>query len=270
VQPLYNNGVTGKGRTIGIVTFASFTPSDAFAYWSALGLVVKAKRIHIVNVDGGPGAPSDASGSVETTLDVEQSGGIAPGAKINVYQAPNTDQGFIDAFAAAIETDSAETISVSWGDWEWCANLVDTPFACPTTPPDLGYVQAVHELFVRAAIQGQTLFASSGDFGAYDNYADCPMSDVCSLTLSVDSPADDTAITAAGGTTLPGIQEFCVNASCTPPYIIDIQHESVWGWDYLVGLCTVLGLDPVTCGIFPVGSGGGASGPMPLPTSSGT
>lgn len=259
VQPLYNRGVTGKGRTMGIVTFASFTPSDAFAYWSSLGLAVKANRIDIVNVDGGPGAPSDASGSIETTLDVEQSGGIAPGAKIIVYQAPNTDQGFIDAFAAAIQSDSAETMSVSWGDWEWCTNLVDTPFTCPTTPADPGYVQATHELFVRAAVQGQTLFAASGDFGAYLNYGDCPASDVCSLTLSVDSPADDTAITAAGGTTLPGIQEFCLNASCTPPYIIDIQHESVWGWDYLDGLCAVLGFDPITCGIFPSGSSGGVS-----------
>ena len=79
VQPLYKRGVTGSGRTIGIVTFASFTPSDAFAYWSAIGLSVSPNRIKIVNVDGGPGAPSDASGSDETTLDVEQSGGIAPG-----------------------------------------------------------------------------------------------------------------------------------------------------------------------------------------------
>ncbi len=33
-----------------------------------------------------------ASGSIETTLDVEQSGGIAPGAKIIVYQGANTNQ----------------------------------------------------------------------------------------------------------------------------------------------------------------------------------
>ncbi len=103
VTPLYNAGVTGKGRTVGIVTLANFTPSDAFTYWSSLGLKVDANRLTVVNIDGGPGAPSDASGSDETTLDVEQSGGIAPGAKIIVYQAPNTNQGFLDAFAAAIE-----------------------------------------------------------------------------------------------------------------------------------------------------------------------
>ena len=261
VQPLYARGLSGKGRTLGIVTFASFTPSDAFAYWSSLGLSVDPNRIKTVNVDGGPGAPSDASGSMETTIDVEQSGGIGPGAHIIVYQAPNTDQGFVDGFAAAIDANSAETLSVSWGDWEWCTNLEYTSINCPTTPPDPAYLRAVHELFVRAAIQGQTLFASSGDDGAYDNDADCPTSDVCSNPLSVDYPASDPAITAAGGTTLAGVQQLCLNTACTPPYYdVDIPHERVWGWDYLQGLCTVLGTpNPITCGIFPVGSGGGVS-----------
>jgi kumamolisin len=259
VQPLYKRGVTGSGRTIGIVTFASFTPSDAFAYWSAIGLSVSPNRIKIVNVDGGPGAPSDASGSDETTLDVEQSGGIAPGARIIVYQAPGTGQGSLDAFAAAVDGNSAETISVSWGDWEECANrgIGNFPSAC--MPPDHTFVEATHELFVRAAIQGQTLFAAAGDDGAYDNKLDCPGGDVCSNTLSVDYPASDTAITAAGGTTLPGLQEFCLNAACTPPLDINIPHERVWGWDYLIPFCTALGYDPVSCGIFPGGGGGGVS-----------
>ncbi len=100
VQPLYNRGVSGRGRTIGIVTLASFTPSDTFAYWSAVGLSVNPNRLQVVNIDGGPGAPSDASDSIETTLDVEQSGGVAPGANIIVYQAPNTLQAWVDAFAA--------------------------------------------------------------------------------------------------------------------------------------------------------------------------
>src|SRR5262249_55794540 len=88
VNPLYAKGIDGKHETIGIVTLAAFTPSDAFAYWNSLGLNVNQNRITVVNVDGGPGAPSDASGSDETTLDVEQSGGIAPGAKMIVYQSP--------------------------------------------------------------------------------------------------------------------------------------------------------------------------------------
>jgi len=274
VDPLYNQGVSGKGRTIGIMTLANFTPSDAFAYWSALGLTVSSSRISIVNVDGGPGAPSDASGSLETTLDVEQSGGIAPGANIIVYMAPNTGQGFIDLFAAAIEANSADSLSVSWGDWEWFYNLENDPVTDPLTGKTVAFTQAAHELFLRAAIQGQTLFAAAGDGGAYDanNDLGCfgPFSATqpysCSLVLSVDYPSSDTAITAAGGTTLAGTQEYCLNAACIPPYyVINIPHERVWGWDYLDGLCETLGYTPITCGIFPGGGGGGVSVAFEVP-----
>jgi kumamolisin len=262
VTPLYNRGVSGNGRTLGIVTLAAFTPSDAFAYWSDLGLSVKSNRIKIVNVDGGPGAPSDDSGSDETTLDVEQSGGIAPGAKIIVYQAPNTNQGFVDAFAEAVESNTAQSLSVSWGFWEWYQNRENSPVTDPTTGRTVGLLQAFHELFVRAAIQGQSLFAASGDGGAYDvnNDFGCFPPD-CSVTLTVDNPASDPAITAAGGTTLPGLQEFCLNAACTPPYFdVNIPRERVWGWDYLLGLCNAIGApDPISCEIFPGGGGGGVS-----------
>jgi len=268
VQPLYSQGVTGAGRTLGIMTLASFTPSDAFAYWQAVGLSVNKHRIQIVNVDGGSGAPSDASGSLETTVDVEQSGGIAPGANIIVYQAPNTDQGFVDVFAVSIDANSAESLSISWGDWEWFENLENSPVTDPITGQTVGTTVAVHELLVRAAIQGQTVFAAAGDGGAYDAYDDLGCTGAysasqpysCSLTLSVDYPASDTAITAAGGTTLPGTQEFCLNAACTNPVVINIPHQRVWGWDWLDPLCAALGTpNPITCGIFPGGGGGGVS-----------
>lgn len=268
VQPLYNAGISGANRTLGIMTLASFTPSDAFEYWSAIGLTVDPNRVHIVDVDGGPGAPSDRSGSDETTLDVEQSGGIAPGATIYVYQAPNTNQGFVDLFATAVDANKADTLSISWGEWEWFDNFENNPVTNPTTGRTTSTLEAVHELLLRAAIQGQTVFSASGDSGAYDVNGDLgctgPYStsdpNSCSLTLSVDYPSSDPFITAAGGTTLPGLQEYCLNAACTPPYYdINIEHERVWGWDYLEGLCSTLGFDPVSCGIFPAGGGGGVS-----------
>jgi kumamolisin len=274
VDPLYKRGLSGSGRTLGIMTLASFTPSDAFAYWNALGLSVKPNRLSIVNVDGGPGAPSDDSGSLETTLDVEQSGGIAPGADIIVYQAPNTGQGFVDLFAKAIDANRAETLSVSWGDWEWLYNLENTPVTDPLRGRTVAFTQASHELFVRAAIQGQTLFAAAGDGGAYDanDSLGCvgPYSSSqpysCSNTLSVDYPASDTAITASGGTTLPVTLDFCLNAACTPPYyVVTVPHERVWGWDYLNGLCAALGYNPITCGTFPGGGGGGVSITFDIP-----
>jgi kumamolisin len=276
VTPLYAQGISGRGQTVGIMTFAALTPSDPFSYWSALGLRVSEHRLRIVDIDGGPGAPSDASGSVETTVDVEQSGGIAPGARIIVYQGPNTNQAFIDVLAAAVEADSAQSLSISWGFWEWYQNEENSPVTDPFSGQTVGVTQAFHELLVRAAIQGQSVFTASGDGGAYDINHDWPCfpagdipnaTNTCGLTLSVDYPGSDPAITAAGGTTLPGLQEFCLNAACTPPYYdVTIAHESVWGWDYLTGFCAAIGLTPYTCGTFPAGSGGGVSIIYPIPS----
>ena len=262
VNPLYAKGVTGKGRTVGIVTLANFTPSDVFAYWSALNLKVNANRLTVINIDGGPGAPSDASGSDETTLDVEQSGGIAPGAKIIVYQSPNTDQGFLDAFARAVHDNKADSFSTSWGEWEFFdstanGSQVTDVFSRET----VSSLQAVHEVLVVAALQGQTTFAAAGDCGAYDVFDEVPAN--FSTPLSVDNPASDSAIVAAGGTTLPGVQVFLLSNGST--FSVDVPTERVWGWDYLIPLCNVLGLDPISCEIFPGGGGGGVSVFFPLP-----
>ena len=259
VAPLYAQGVQGQGRTMGIVAFAAMTPSDAFAYWKAVGLEVDPQRLRSVDVDGGPGAPSDASGSDETTLDVEQAGGVAPAAAIVLYQAPNTDQGFVDAFAAAIDANEAETLSTSWGAWEWLDNRANSTVADPHSGREEGSVRAMHLLLLQAALQGQTVIAAAGDAGAYDaNDGAAFVPPRLSLALSVDSPGDDPYIVSAGGTTLAGTQTFDVGNG-QPPVVVTIPEERAWGWDYLQPLCDALGQDPVTCGILPAGGGGGVS-----------
>ena len=253
VLPLTAKNVTGEGRTLAIVTLASFKASDAFSYWKALGLKVKSDRITVVNVDGGPGAPSDASGSDETTLDVEQSGGIAPGASIFVYQAPNTDQAFLDAFVKAVESNKAESISTSWGEWEWYDNLANGAVTDPYTGKTVSSLKALHQVLLQAALQGQSVFAAAGDAGAYDaNDGSLPPD--YSLALSVDNPASDSFITAGGGTTLAGKQTFALPKGT---FTVTLAHERAWSWDYLEPLCVDLDLDPIDCGIFPVGGGGG-------------
>jgi subtilase family serine protease len=261
VLPLTEKHISGTGRTLAIVTLASFTPSDAFDYWKALGLKVNSNRLSVVNIDGGPGAPSDASGSLETTIDVEQSGGIAPGANIIVYQAPNTNQAFLDAFVKAVESNRAESISTSWGAWEWYSNLANAPVTDPYTGETVSSLKAFHQIFLQAALQGQSLFAAAGDAGAYDANDQQTPPDY-SLALSVDYPASDPYITAAGGTTLAGQQTFALPKGTLT---VDIAHERAWSWDYLVPLCDDLKLDPINCGIFPVGGGGGVSFEFGLP-----
>ena len=70
-------------------------------------------------------------------------------------------------------------------------------------------------------------------------------------------------MTAAGGTTLPGVQTYGLGPSTT--LSINVKTEQAWGWDYLTPLCTALGLDPVSCGIFSAGTGGGVSAYIPVP-----
>ncbi len=67
-----------------------------FFWQNVANVPATGRTVTVDNVDGGPGAPSDAAGTGETDLDVEQSGGLAPGANVIVYQAPNSDPGFID------------------------------------------------------------------------------------------------------------------------------------------------------------------------------
>ena len=240
VNPLYQSGITGANRTIGIVTLAAFTPGDAFKYWSSLGLTTDPARIKEVQIDGGSGPSSDASGSLETALDVEQAGGIAPAAKIVVYEAPNTTQGWLDAYATTVDDNTADTVSTSWLDWEFFDSKDDPADSTVTNPANgqaITMLDAMHDVLTQAAVQGQSMFVAAGDGGAYTVtgffIAGFPQD-----TLSVGFPASDTLITAAGGTTLP-------NA----PHVIN-PAEWAWGWDYMAS--------PPDFG-FPTGGGGGVS-----------
>jgi kumamolisin len=263
VNPLLDEGITGTGRTIGIVTLASFTPDDAFVYWKSLGLKVNPNRITIVNVDGGPGAPSDNSGSDETAVDVEQSGGIAPGANIIVYQAPNTNQGFVDVFAKAVDDNIVDTMSTSFGEPEAFDDLaLGGPVTDPFNGEMVSSLQAMHQEFVIAALLGQSLSAAAGDSGAFDTVRDFGVGEGFTDPLTVDYPGSDSALTSAGGTTLPGPQSFS-----TPNGTVSINNpvERVWGWDYLEPLCQAEGITNFfTCGIFSVGTGGGVSSFFPI------
>ncbi|NRD78930.1 S8 family serine peptidase [Bacillus sp. BRMEA1] len=249
VQPLYDKGADGSGQTIGIVTLADLNLEDAYQFWDKSGIAYKKNRITKTNVDGGSGW----DGYDETTLDVEQSGALAPQADINVYVGPNSDTGFTDAFAKAINDNKAQQISVSWGESEPAINFFiqqqqETPM----------YAEVFNQLFMQAAAQGISMFAAAGDEGAYDAAREFGLTSgiANAASLSVDNPADSPYITAAGGTTLP----FHFHSST---YNVDVNndHERAWGWDYLYKYFDARGLnDPTGWGDrYLVGGGGGFS-----------
>lgn len=252
INPLYARGITGKGSTIAIVTLSDFDPADAETYWSGIGLATKPHRITQIHVDGG-GAIDGGSG--ETALDVEQSGGLAPYADVLVYDAPNAGNGFTDALMQAVSDNRADSISTSWGSPEifnFAALNIDG--ASDTDTTDVGDLQAFHQIFMEAAAQGQSVFAATGDSGAYDTVralgTGTGVGDF-SAPLTVDSPASDPYITAAGGTTVPYSFSFGDGPTAS------IKQESVWGWDYLQKYLDKV--EPGAYDLFASGGGGGVS-----------
>jgi len=220
LSPLYKSA-DGAGETLGIVTLAAVDPGAPQYFWSKIAKVPSTGRtLTVDNVDGGPGKPSDASGTGETDLDAEQSGSLAPGANVIIYQAPNTDPGFIDAFFTAASTNIADTISSSWGESE---TVVAASVAAGQETP--AYEAAFDEAFLELADQGQSVFVSSADEGAYTASAD-----LGTTNLSVDVPGDSPYVTSSGGTTLPWTGKLTGSKGSAK---VSVKSERAWGWDYL-------------------------------------
>jgi kumamolisin len=174
--------VTGAGETIGILELGGgFKPADLKSYFAGLG--VAEPTVVAVLVDKAKNKPTNAnSADGEVLLDIEVSGGIAPGAKIAVYFAPNTSQGFQDALTTAIHdaTNKPSVISISWGGAEstWTAQSMTA------------FDSAAQD----AAALGITVCAASGDNGSGDGVTDG--------ANHVDFPASSPHILACGGTSL--------------------------------------------------------------------
>jgi len=258
VDPLYKKGATGAGETIGIVTLAAYDPGAAEYFWQNVANVPATGRtVSVDNIDGGPGAPSDASGTGETDLDVEQSGGVASGANVIVYQAPNTDPGFVDAFFAAAAQNKADTLSSSWGESE---TVVDAAVAAGEETS--AYEAAFDEAFLELADQGQSTFVSAGDAGAYD-----ASEDLGSTNLSVDTPGDSPYVTSAGGTTTPWSGTL-TSTDGSVSVNVTVPRQRAWAWDYLWSPIAALtgSTEAAVAPSFVVGGGGGFSTAEPEPS----
>jgi subtilase family serine protease len=246
----------GAGETVGIVTLAAVDPGAPQYFWQNIAKVPSTGRtLTVDNVDGGPGKPSDAAGTGETDLDIEQSGALAYGANVIDYQAPNSDPGFIDAFFSAASANVPDTVSTSWGESE-----TDLAASVAAGQEAVTYGAAFDEAFLELADQGQTAFAASGDSGAYDASAD-----LGSTNLSVDTPSDSPYLTAAGGTTLPWSGKLTGSKGTAE---VSVKSQRAWGWDYLwKAIATTTGVSYASAATSDVvGGGGGFSVDEPEPS----
>jgi len=186
VAALYGfpTGVNGSGETIGILELGGgYNTSDIDSYFQGLGLTPP--TVVAVSVDGGTNSPGDPSGADgEVALDIQVAGSIAPGVRMAVYFAPNTDQGFIDAITTAVHdtTNTPSVLSISWGGPE---------SSWPQTS-----MTALDNACQSAAALGVTITVASGDNGSSDGVSDGQN--------HVDFPASSPHVLACGGTELIG------------------------------------------------------------------
>jgi subtilase family serine protease len=256
----------GAGETLAIVTLAALDAGDPSQwapqdFWQFAG-IDRTGTLTVTNIDGGSGPASSASGSDETDIDVEQSGGVAPGANVIVYQAPNTDNGYADAFFQAASDNIASSVSSSWGESETYVSE-----AVASGEETSAYQAAFDEAFLEMAAQGQSAFCAAGDNAAYDT-SDPGYGIYTTTNLSVDVPAASPYITAGGGTTLPNTGSIPVQAAggVVSPYSVSTQRA--WGWDYLwpaiAGATDTTLLSAAENDV--VGTGGGFSANEPEPS----
>ncbi|HET9125573.1 MAG TPA: S53 family peptidase, partial [Solirubrobacteraceae bacterium] len=166
-------GDGGAGVTVALYELEPFAASDIAAYQACMGT---STAIGVTPVDGGPGT---GPGSGEAATDIEDVIGLAPKARIQVYEGPLTGQGAYDTYSAIVSQDAAQVVSTSWGLCE----------------PEVGRSQLLAEdtLFQEAAVQGQTILAAAGDTGTDDCGNGQP---------AVDDPSSQPWVTSVGGTHL--------------------------------------------------------------------
>jgi subtilase family serine protease len=188
---------TGKGVTIGVLMTGDYNPADMDKYFSHEQLATP--KFSTVQVNGG--APYDVNESFETHLDLQQTGGMAPNAKIILYNIPDlSDDNILAGLTKIVNDNKTDVVSMSFGGPElfYVAAMNDGV-------DDTDILREEDDLLAQGTMQGITFVASSGDSGAmsampiecFNFEPDCGAS-----LASVQFPASSPHVVAVGGTNL--------------------------------------------------------------------
>ena len=165
----YAPGVTldGSGQAVAIVSFAPYFPSNIALYEKTAGL----PPVTVTNVllDNLTGIPPPGLDDGEQAGDLELVIAMAPGAQVLCYEGSIE----VDIFNRIATDNLAKQVSTSVG------------YGAPTPP-------ALEQILMEFAAQGQTMFAASGDSGAWSS----------SSSTGIGRYADDPYVTSVGGTIL--------------------------------------------------------------------
>ena len=243
----------GAGANVAVFELSAYNHADIKTWAHTFYGSGYHPRLVDINVDGGPLAPDTSQcpvgdtcfygygGDDEVEADIEQDLAVAPDANsVLVYNAPNdeTGQTELDEYATIANQDIADSVSSSWGLCE----------------PDAGlaYAQAENVMFEQMAAQGQSMFASSGDTGAFECIRDGTFSDYAPLQ-SLD-PASQPWVTSTGGTSFTS---FDPGDNPHPSY--PGRAETVWN---TINVCsgnnssTASSPGIMNCGAYGAGGGG--------------
>ncbi|HEV2644383.1 MAG TPA: S53 family peptidase [Candidatus Elarobacter sp.] len=196
--PAFNAADVRKFYDVGYVPDASATAVAVIAAGDVSGTVAdlrfaEAKQglpqvpVNVVTV----GLPSaDTSGAAEWDLDSQSSTGMAQNVKALYFYATTSlsDSDIANAYSTWVTQNVAQLGNSSFGECEYSAWLD-------------GAMKVDDNLFMQAAAQGQTMFASTGDTGS-----SCPLAPTNGAPASgppfVSYPAASPYVVAVGGTTV--------------------------------------------------------------------
>ncbi|MCU1593800.1 MAG: hypothetical protein JWO12_1192, partial [Frankiales bacterium] len=214
----------GNGITVGVLNLAGWNKGDLQQFADHEGIAVRPGQITTIPVGADPTKLDGFGDEYEVALDAEAVLGSAPEAAQRLYFAPNTSAGVVSGFEQMAADAAAGLVQVVTTSWGSCERDFDET---ATDSDRAAYASALD----RIVAAGATVFAASGDAGAFD----CGTPEVPDDEAQVDFPASYGNVVAVGGTTLKaGLP------------------ESSWS-------------EPGFAGYLGDGSGGGQSVEQPLP-----
>jgi hypothetical protein len=235
---LFNAGYTGTGISIAIVDAYGdpYIQQELQTFSAEFGLPLYNGTLHIIPV--GPYNPENGityGWSTEVALDVEWAHAMAPNATINLYVANDSGAQMFEAvYDATLGYNGTangvyhnNVISLSWGEPE-----NDIGSSTPVGPVQGFNYPWLDQVFQMDAALGITAFASSGDWGAYDQ----SFGQTSSYGGAI-YPSTDPYVASVGGTSLylnttSGYYQWPY-ANATGTY----GNETAWSWSaaYLWG-----------------------------------
>jgi subtilase family serine protease len=216
----YARGVTGTGRSIAVIGRSDVASADLSDFRADFGLSATLPTFIYANSAATP-PPLVSGDELESDLDLEWSGAVAPAATIKFVTTASTEltDGVDLASQWAVSNNLADVITVSYGSCEHAGDI-----ATGTT--------FYQQLWQQAAAQGTSVFVSAGDSGA----AGCDTDSASTAThgRAVNALCSSPDSTCVGGTEFasdvgnPGTYWSATNAPGNQASALRYIGEAVW------------------------------------------